>query len=49
MKKKVLIPNRGVVALDIIDSFKSIGFETILLHSPEDSNSLAVKTSGPKL
>jgi acetyl/propionyl-CoA carboxylase alpha subunit len=43
MRKKVLIPNRGVVALDIIDSFKSIGFETILLHSPEDSNSLAVK------
>lgn len=43
MKKKVLIPNRGVVALDIIDSLKSKGFETILLHSPEDSNSLAVK------
>ncbi|MEN8153722.1 MAG: acetyl-CoA carboxylase biotin carboxylase subunit family protein [Acidobacteriota bacterium] len=42
-KKKILIPNRGVIALDIIDSMKSIGLETILLHSPEDSNSLAVK------
>ncbi len=42
-KKKVIIPNRGVIALDTIDSMKSIGLETILLHSPEDSNSLAVK------
>ncbi len=42
-KKKVLIPNRGVIALDIIDSLKSIGLETILLYSPEDANSLAVK------
>ncbi len=44
-KKKVVIPNRGVIALDTIDSMKSIGLETILLHSPEDSNSLAVKMS----
>ncbi len=43
MKKKVLIPNRGVVVLDIIDSFKSLGFETILMYSPEDADSLAVK------
>lgn len=43
MKKKILIPNRGVIALDIIDSFKSLGFETILLHSPEDAPSLPVK------
>ncbi|MCP5102562.1 MAG: ATP-grasp domain-containing protein [bacterium] len=43
MKKKILIPNRGVIALDIIDSFKSLGFETILLHSPEDAQSLPVK------
>lgn len=43
MKKKVLIPNRGVIALDIIDSLKGIGLETILLHSPEDSHSLPVK------
>ncbi len=42
-KKKILIPNRGTIALDIIDSFKSIGLETILLYSPEDANSLAVK------
>lgn len=43
MKKKVLIPNRGVIALDIIDSFKGIGLETILFHSPEDARSLPVK------
>ena len=43
MKKKILIPNRGVIALDIIDSFKSLGFETILLYSPEDAASLPVK------
>ncbi len=43
MQEKVLIPNRGVIALDIIDSLKSIGLETILLHSPEDARSLAVK------
>lgn len=41
--EKVIIPNRGVVALDIIDSLKSLGLETILLHSPEDSFSLPVK------
>ena len=43
MKAKVLIPNRGVIALDIIDSLKSIGLETIVLHSPEDARSLPVK------
>lgn len=43
MNEKILIVNRGVVALDIIDSLKSIGLETILLYSPEDSDSLAVK------
>jgi len=41
--EKVLIPHRGVVALDIIDSLKSIGLETVLYHSPEDANSLPVK------
>jgi acetyl/propionyl-CoA carboxylase alpha subunit len=41
--KKVLIPNRGVIALDIIESLKSLGLQTILLHSPEDSNTLPVK------
>ncbi len=43
MKKKVLIPHRGVIALDIINSLNSLGLETILLHSPEDSLSLPVK------
>lgn len=43
MRKKILIPHRGVIALDIINSLNSIGLETILLHSPEDSLSLPVK------
>ncbi len=42
-RKKVLIPNRGTVALDIIQSLRSMGLETILLFSPEDAGSLAVK------
>ncbi len=42
-KEKVLIPNRGVIALDILYSLKSIGLETILLYSPADSLSLPVK------
>ena len=43
MAEKVLIPNRGVVALDIIYSLSSIGLETILMYSPEDAHSLPVK------
>ncbi len=43
MKEKVLIPNRGVIALDIINSLNSMGMETLLMHSPEDSLSLPVK------
>lgn len=43
MKEKVLIPTRGVIALDIINSLNSMGMETILMHSPEDSLSLPVK------
>jgi acetyl-CoA carboxylase, biotin carboxylase subunit len=43
MMKKVIIPNRGVIALDLIDSLKGVGLETILLHSPEDARSLPVK------
>jgi len=43
MKEKVLIPHRGVIALDIIHSLNSIGLETILMHSPDDALSLPVK------
>ncbi|HDP95565.1 MAG TPA: ATP-grasp domain-containing protein [Candidatus Aminicenantes bacterium] len=42
-KQSVLIPNRGTVALDIIQSMRSMGLETILLYSPEDAGSLPVK------
>jgi acetyl/propionyl-CoA carboxylase alpha subunit len=43
MKQKVLIPTRGIIALDIINSLNSMGMETLLMHSPEDSLSLPVK------
>ena len=43
MKEKVLIPHRGIIALDIIHSLNSIGLETVLMHSPEDALSLPVK------
>lgn len=43
MANKVLIPNRGVIALDVINSLNSMGLETIVLHSPEDSLSLPVR------
>ncbi|MBN2347184.1 MAG: biotin carboxylase, partial [Candidatus Aminicenantes bacterium] len=43
MREKVLIPTRGVIALDIINSLNSMGMETVLMHSPEDSLSLPVK------
>jgi acetyl-CoA carboxylase biotin carboxylase subunit len=43
MKEKVLIPHRGMIALDIIHSLNSIGLETVLMHSPEDALSLPVK------
>jgi acetyl-CoA carboxylase biotin carboxylase subunit len=43
MKEKVLIPTRGVIALDIINSLNSMGMETLLMHSPEDSLTLPVK------
>ncbi len=43
MKEKVLIPTRGVIALDIINSLNSMGMETLLMHSPEDALTLPVK------
>lgn len=43
MKEKVLIPNRGVIALDIINSMQSAGYEAVLMHSPEDNLTLPVK------
>jgi len=43
MKEKVLIPHRGIIALDIIHSLNSLGLETVLMHSPEDALSLPVK------
>jgi len=43
MNEKVLIPNRGIIALDIIHSLNRIGLETAVFYSPEDHLSLPVK------
>lgn len=43
MNQRILIPNRGIVALDILNALKGNGLETILLYSPEDIFSLPVK------
>ena len=42
MLKKVLIANRGEVALRVIRACKELGIDTVLVHSTADSNSLPV-------
>ena len=43
MKERILIPNRGTIALDILNALKGSGMETILLYAPEDIHTLPVK------
>lgn len=45
MFKKVLIANRGEVALRIIRTCKELGIETVTIHSEEDKEQLHVKLS----
>ncbi|HEX9592245.1 MAG TPA: acetyl-CoA carboxylase biotin carboxylase subunit [bacterium] len=43
MIKRVLIANRGEIALRIIRACKELGMRTLAIHSQEDSNALYVK------
>lgn len=43
MFKKVLIANRGEIALRILRACKELGLETVVVHSTADSESMAVR------
>lgn len=43
MFKKILIANRGEIALRIIRACKEMGIETVAVHSTADTNSMAVR------
>ena len=43
MPTKILIANRGEIALRILRAAKSLGLETIVVYSKADTNSLAVR------
>ncbi len=43
MISKILIANRGEIAVRIIRAAKELGMKTVLVHSTADKNSLAVK------
>ena len=45
MFKKILIANRGEIALRIIRACKEMGIRTVAVHSEEDRESLHVKTA----
>ncbi len=43
MFKKVLIANRGEIALRIVRACKEMGIETVVVHSTADANAMAVR------
>ena len=43
MFKKILIANRGEIALRVIRACKEMGIETVAVHSTADANSMAVR------
>lgn len=45
MFKKILIANRGEVALRVLRACKELGIETVVVHSTADADSMAVRLS----
>ena len=43
MFKKILIANRGEIALRVIRACKEMGIESVAVHSTADANAMAVR------
>src|SRR3954468_22071390 len=43
MFKKILIANRGEIALRVVRACKEMGIETVVVHSTADANGMAVR------